>query len=325
MQATTNGIHHVTAIASDPQRNIDFYTRILGLRLVKLTVNYDDPSSYHLYYGDGAGHPGTLLTFFAWPGAGRGRRGTGQVGTTAFAIRPASLGYWMERLLQHGVHLVGSSPSPIERFDERAISFSDPDGLLLELVAHPGAEDRPYWEGGPVPAEHAIRGFHAVTLFEEGFDHTDQLLTGTLGFRPLQQEGSLYRYTAADGWPGSLVDIRVAPSFWRGVVAVGTVHHVAWRVPDDPTQRALRQELDGLGYNVTPVIDRTYFHSVYFREPGGILFEIATDPPGFTIDEPADELGTHLKLPPWLEPRRARLERLLPPLRLPGVAQGRAS
>ena len=154
-------------------------------------------------------------------------------------------------------------------------------------------------------------------MFEEGFDHTDQLLTSTLGFRPLQQEGSLYRYTAADGGPGSLVDIRVAPSFWRGVVAVGTVHHVAWRVPDDPTQQTLRQELDGLGYNVTPVIDRTYFHSVYFREPGGILFEIATDPPGFTIDEPLVELGTHLKLPPWLEPQRSQIEPILPLLRLP--------
>ncbi len=317
MNVATNGIHHVTAIASDPQRNLDFYTGVLGLRLVKLTVNFDDPSTYHLYYGNTGGDPGTLLTFFAWPGANPGRRGTGQAGVTAFAIRPTSLGYWMERLMRYGVHFVGSTPGPIERFDERVIAFSDPDGLLLELVAHPGAEARPSWEGGPVPAEHALRGFHAVTLFEEGYDRTDQLLTGTLGFRSLQQEGALYRYTVGDGGPGSLIDIRVAPDFWRGVVGVGTVHHVAWRVPDDPAQQTLRQELDTLGYNVTPVIDRQYFHSIYFREPGGILFEIATDPPGFTIDEPLAELGTHLMLPPWLAPERSQIEQVLPPLRLP--------
>jgi catechol 2,3-dioxygenase-like lactoylglutathione lyase family enzyme len=317
LNVATNGIHHVTAIASDPQRNLDFYTGVLGLRLVKLTVNFDDPSTYHLYYGNAGGDPGTLLTFFAWPGANPGRRGTGQVGFTAFAIRPASLGYWMERLLRHGVHFAGSAPGPVERFDERVIAFSDPDGLQLELVAHPAAEALPSWEGGPVPAEHALRGFHAVTLFEEGYDRTDQLLTGTLGFRSLQQEGALYRYTAADGGPGSLVDIRVAPDFWRGVVGVGTVHHVAWRVPDDPIQQTLRQDLDQLGYNVTPVIDRQYFHSIYFREPGGILFEIATDPPGFTIDEPLAELGTHLMLPPWLEPERVQIEQALPPLQLP--------
>lgn len=317
MKVATKGIHHVTAIASDPQRNLDFYTGVLGLRLVKLTVNFDDPSTYHLYYGNTMGDPGTLLTFFAWPGANQGRRGTGQVGVTAFAIRPASLGYWMERLMRHGVHFVGSTPGPVERFDERVIAFSDPDGLLLELVAHPGADALPSWEGGPVPAEHSLRGFHAVTLFEEGFDRTDQLLTGTLGFRSLQQEGALYRYAAAERGPGSLINIRVAPDFWRGVVGVGTVHHVAWRVPDDQAQQTLRRDLDKLGYNVTPVIDRQYFHSVYFREPGGILFEIATDTPGFTIDEPLAELGTNLMLPPRLEPERSQIEQVLPPLRLP--------
>lgn len=317
MKVATKGIHHVTAIASDPQRNLDFYTGVLGLRLVKLTVNFDDPSTYHLYYGNTMGDPGTLLTFFAWPGANQGRRGTGQVGVTAFAIRPASMGYWMERLMRHGVHFVGSTPGPVERFDERVIAFSDPDGLLLELVAHPGADALPSWEGGPVPAEHSLRGFHAVTLFEEGFDRTDQLLTGTLGFRSLQQEGALYRYAAADRGPGSLINIRVAPDFWRGVVGVGTVHHVAWRVPDDQAQQTLRRDLDKLGYNVTPVIDRQYFHSVYFREPGGILFEIATDTPGFTIDEPLAELGTNLMLPPRLEPERSQIEQVLPPLRLP--------
>lgn len=317
MKVATKGIHHVTAIASDPQRNLDFYTGVLGLRLVKLTVNFDDPSTYHLYYGNTMGDPGTLLTFFAWPGANQGRRGTGQVGVTAFAIRPASMGYWMERLMRHGVHFVGSTPGPVERFDERVIAFSDPDGLLLELVAHPGADALPSWEGGPVPAEHSLRGFHAVTLFEEGFDRTDQLLTGTLGFRSLQQEGALYRYAAAERGPGSLINIRVAPDFWRGVVGVGTVHHVAWRVPDDQAQQTLRRDLDKLGYNVTPVIDRQYFHSVYFREPGGILFEIATDTPGFTIDEPLAELGTNLMLPPRLEPERSQIEQVLPPLRLP--------
>jgi len=317
MNANILGIHHVTAIAGDPQRNVDFYTSVLGLRLVKLTVNFDDPSAYHLYYGDEAGHPGTILTFFAWPDARRGRQGTGQVGVISLAIRPSALAYWIERFVQHGVRYKG----PTQRFDEQVLAFRDPDELALELVAHPNVEDRPYWRGGPVLAEHAIRGLYGVTLWEEGYELTAKLLTESLGFRLLDEQGSYFRYTVGEGGPGALVDVRSAPDFWRGVVAVGTVHHVAWRTPNDEQQLVWRDKLAGLDLNVTPVMDRQYFHSIYFREPGGVLFEIATDPPGFTVDEPLERLGTHLKLPPWLEPQRKRIEQILPSIRLPGREQ----
>src|ERR671932_1886405 len=315
----TLGIHHVTAIAGDPQKNLDFYAGLIGLRLVKLTVNFDDPTTYHLYYGDGAGKPGTILTFFPWSGAGRGRPGTGQVSAVAFAIRPASLGYWVERLVQHGVKDEG----PARRFGEQVLSLRDPDGLQVELYAHEPAEAWDTMPVGMLPNEHEVRGFHSVTLWEEGYEQTAQLLTNQLGFRAAGDEHNVFRYIAAGGaaaspgTPGTIVDVRCAPGFWRGVVAVGTIHHVAFRAQDDATQLELRTRLAGQGLNVTPVIDREYFHSVYFREPGGVLFEIATDPHRFTVDEPLDELGTHLKLPPWLEGDRKELESVLPPLKRP--------
>jgi glyoxalase family protein len=315
MSTAIPGIHHVTAITGNPQQNVDFYTGVLGLRLVKLTVNFDDPGAYHLYYGDAVGHPGTILTFFAWVGAPGGRHGTGQVGITSFSIPQAAVEYWRERLGGHGVHVQGLS----QRFDEQALAFTDPDGLMLELVAHPWTPERPGWDGGPVPAAHAIRGLHAITLWEDGYERTAAFLTDTLGFRPLDHHGSVVRFTTGEGGPGALVDVRSAPDIWQGQVAAGTVHHVAWRTPSDEEQQAWRQEIAGRGVDVTPVLDRRYFHSIYFREPGGVLFEIATDPPGFTVDEPPEELGTHLQLPPWLEPQRAQLERLLPSLRLPGA------
>src|SRR6059058_1561337 len=315
------GIHHVTAIAGDPQRNVDFYTRVLGLRLVKLTVNFDDPRSYHLYYGDEQGHPGTLLTFFAWPGVPRGRQGTGQVTVTSFSIPQASLDYWLERLSQHGV----SSTGPMSRFDETVLSLLDPDGLVLELVAHPQAELRPAWKEGPVPAEYAVRGVHTITLSEDGYERTAELLTETLGFRPLSEENSVFRYEAGEGGPGAYVDVRCTPELRRGLVAAGTVHHVAWRTPTDEHQQTWRGALAGLNFNVTPVMDRKYFHSIYFREPGGILFEIATDPPGFTVDESVEQLGTRLELPPWLEPYREELEQVLPAVRLPAAGTGKPS
>jgi len=311
------GIHHVTAIAGDPQRNLDFYTGLLGLRLVKLTVNYDDPGTYHLYYGDATGRPGTILTFFTWPDAPRGRLGTGQTAATALAIPRASLGYWVERLVQHGVAHEG----PTVRFgtlDEETISFRDPDGLALELVAAPRAEERPGWEGGSVPAEHAIRGVHGVTLWEERPERTAALLTETLGFRRVAEEGGLVRYAAGAGGPGTFVDVRDAGNPRRGSVAVGTVHHVAYRTPTDEGQRAWLADLAGHGAHVSPIMDRQYFHSIYFREPGGVLFEIATDLPGFATDEPTERLGTGLRLPAWLESHRAELEAALPPARLPG-------
>jgi len=317
MTKQIRGIHHVTAIAGDPQRNLEFYTGVLGLRLVKLTVNYDDPAGYHFYYGDGQGQPGTILTFFPWPGAPRGRQGTGQVTLASFAVPQSSLGYWQERFQAHAV----SSERPGSRFDEEVLAFRDPDGLPLELVASSRGDGREPWAGGAVPAEHAIRGFHGLTLAEEGYERTASLLAEFLGFRLAQEKGNRFRYQAGPEGTGALVDVLCLPNALPGRVAVGTVHHVAWRTPNDEEQKSWRAQIAALGFNVTPVIDRLYFHSIYFREPGGVLFEIATDPPGFTVDETVEQLGTGLMLPPWLEARRESLERSLPPLRLPRMAR----
>lgn len=265
MSTTTSGIHHVTAIAGDPQRNLDFYEGVLGLRLVKRTVNFDDPGTYHLYYGDESGQPGTILTFFPWPGAPKGRKGTGQVTAIAFAIPQEAVGYWVERLIGHGVRFEG----PTERFGDRVIFFEDPDGLWLELVAHAGAEDLPLWGEGPVQAESAIRGFFGVTLWEEGHDRTTGLLTESLGFRPVRDDGKRFRYVAEGGAPGGVVDVVCQPEGWRGAVAVGTVHHVAFRATGDEEQLEWRGEIASRGLDVTPVLDRQYFRSIYFREPGG--------------------------------------------------------
>jgi glyoxalase family protein len=309
-----SGIHHVTAIATDPQRNVDFYLQTLGLRLLKQTVNFDAPDPvYHLYYGDEVGTPGTILTFFPWPGSPQGRRGAGQATTTSFSVPEASLGWWRERLDRLGVDV-----SAIEaRDEEEALSLYDPDGLRIELVGHAGTDPRPPWEDGPVPAAHAIRGFHSVTLTESGYEDTVGLLTATLGFELVDESGPRARFAVAGGGPGAVVDVVCSPESSPGQVAAGTVHHVAWRTPDDDEQLGWRRDLVGHGLNVTPVMDRNYFHSIYFREPGGVLFEIATDPPGFQIDEPLLELGRRLRLPPWLEPRREEIERHLPPLKLP--------
>jgi len=313
MSNAIQGIHHVTAISGHPQQCLDFYAGFLGLRLVKLTVNFDDPGTYHLYFGDEAGSPGTILTFFPWPDTYPGRRGTGQVSAVAFSVLPEALDFWAEHLRRHGVGYMG----PEDRFGDPVLRFVDPDGLQLELVGDPGAgEGRPWW-GGSIPEAAAIRGFHSVTLLEDGFERTDELLRFPLGFHPHGTEGNRYRYRAGDSRIGALVDLLVTPNTISGSVGVGTVHHVAWRVPDDEAQRQRRRDLAGRGLNVTPVIDRRYFHSLYFREPGGILFEIATDPPGFTLDEPLEELGGRLQLPTWLESRRPALEQALPPLRLP--------
>lgn len=305
------GLHHVTAIASDPQRNIDFYTTVLGLRLVKKTVNYDDPGTYHFYYGDETGHPGTVLTFFPWPGARRGRNGTGQVTVTSFLIPEKATGFWIERLKKHGIAVSG----PLLRFDEEVLSFSDPDGLQLELVASALAESRQPWNGGPIPGEQAVRGFYGVTMAEEGYERTAGLLTQTLGFQHLGEKGERFRYRAGTGTWAGLVDVVCLPSAPRGQVAAGSVHHVAWRTPDDRQQASWQQQIADLGYNVSPIMDRQYFHSIYFREPGGVLFEIATDAPGFAVDEPVEELGIRLSLPRWLEPMREQLQRSLPALR----------
>ena len=317
MPNASTGLHHVTAIATDPQRNADFYHAALGLRLVKTTVNFDSTGTYHLYFGGEAGEPGTLITFFPWPGAPGGRRGTGQATTVSFSVPEGSLGWWHEHLKERGV-AVGA---PSTRSSEEALGVRDPEGLDLELVAHPHALPRPPWEAGPIPAEHAVRGLHSVTLTEAGFEDTAELLTGTLGFQLVEDAGNRYRFATGTGGTGALVDVRCCPESPQGLVAAGTVHHVAWRTPNDTEQVRWRETLVGRGLNVTPVLDRQYFHSIYFREPGGVLLELATDPPGFTVDEPLMRLGRALKLPPWLEPDREAIEASLPRLSVPGAEQ----
>ncbi len=313
------GLHHVTAIASDPQRNLDFYAGLLGLRLVKRTVNFDDPERYHFYFGDEVGTPGNILTFFPWPGARAGRQGPGQVAVTSFAILPAALGFWVERFVGHGIRYEGPVRREASGADgEQVISFRDHDGLMLELVAHPGAGARAAWGGAPgISLDYAIRGFHSVTIWVEDGAATERTLVDTLGLRLVRQEGSTTRFAAGDGGPGTLVDVRTTGGFVRGAGGAGTVHHVAWSVADDASQLAVRDRVDRAGLSPTPVIDRNYFHSVYFREPGGVLFELATNPPGFTIDEPADRLGERLMLPRQFEADRARIEAVLPPIHLP--------
>jgi glyoxalase family protein len=318
--ADIEGLHHVTAIAGEPQPNIDFYTGVLGLRLVKLTVNFDDPATYHIYYGDGQGHPGTILTFFPWPGAMRGRIGTGQLTVTSFAVPEKSLPYWRRHLRNRRVEFDEATSD----FGEEMLFLRDPDGLQLELVSTANAEPDRVWERGPVPSEHAVRGFHRVTLSENGYERTASLLTGALGFKQIAREGSRFRYAVRNNRPGAILDLVCVPEGRSGRVAVGTVHHLAWRTATDAEQVQWRDALTRLEYDVTPIIDRQYFHSIYFREPGGVLFEIATDPPGFATDETVDRLGTSLKLPSWLEKARPELERLLPRIELPKIAGGKA-
>ncbi|MGA8911952.1 MAG: ring-cleaving dioxygenase [Nitrososphaeraceae archaeon] len=320
------GIHHVTAITSDPQRNIDFYANNLGLRFVKLTVNQDDPTSYHLYYGDELGRPGTILTFFHWPDAPKGHRGTSEVTSTSFLIPENSMSYWIDRFKTKQMDFRG----PYKRFDdEQVITLNDPDGLELELVAHKSAEERSVnvWKEGPIPIEHAIRGFYSVTLSEQGYEDTASVLANDLGFILTRQDGSRFRYEIPAQEEevrggADIIDVLCLPYTQQAVTGIGSVHHVAWRTPTDEQQKLLRHKIIKDGLNATPVIDRFYFHSVYFREPGGVLFEIATNPPGFSIDEKAEDLGTHLVLPPWIESMRKDLEKILPPVHLPNKQKG---
>ena len=308
-----DGIHHVTAIASDPQPNLDFYVRFLGLRLVKRTVNFDDPGTYHFYYGDEIGRPGSILTFFPWPGAARGRHGSGQVTLTSFAVPADSLDYWSERAQRFGFQAVREA----DRFGESVLALLDGDGLAVELIASPTCPTAPYPEGADVPSEYGLRLIHSATLTESDPARTIALLTDTMGFRESGREANRTRFVVGDGLPGSIVDILADPDVKRGRQGAGTVHHIAFRTPDDEHQAGWSQTLMNLGYHVSPVMDRNYFHSIYYREPGGVLFEIATDPPGFTVDEPAEELGMNLKLPEMYEPMRERIEGVLPPITVP--------
>jgi glyoxalase family protein len=312
MSPTLTGIHHVTAIASDPQRNLDFYTSVLGLRLVKLTVNFDDPGTYHFYFGNATGAPGSILTFFPWVGMRRGTVGSGQVSATAFAVAPDSLDYWQSRLAAAGVSLRDAGL----RFGERVLAFADPDGMPLELIGVAGLEPAGAWTGEDVPAAHAIAGFHGATLLVDEAAPTAALLT-EMGLTAAGVEGDRARYTFAGQGPGRAVDVVAVRDGLIGRMGAGTVHHIAWRTPDDAQQEAWRRQLAAAGAGVSPVMDRSYFHSIYFREPNGILFEIATDPPGFATDETPDHLGEALRLPPWMDSQRAEAERRLPALTLP--------
>lgn len=301
------GIHHVTALTSDAQKNIDFYTGILGMHLVKKTVNFDAPEVYHFYYGDESGSPGSILTFFPYKGLVRGRHGKGMLNTTTFSVPSSSFEYWTTRLNRFAVPF----KTPIERFGkETVVYFEDGDGLGLELVFN-DEDKRPGSTKGPVPAEHAIRGFYNVEIWEEGYERTAGLLTRQLDHTLIAQQGNRFRFAAADR-PGNYVDILCMPEVLKGLAGSGTVHHLAFATTDDKAQLAVREKLLALHVNPTPVLDRNYFKSIYFREPGGVLFEIATVSPGFAADEDKAHLGEALKLPPQFEAQRAHLESVLP-------------
>ena len=338
------GIHHITAIARNPQENFEFYTGVLGLRLVKLTVNYDNPTTYHLCYGDELGRPGTILTFFPWEHIPPGFRGTGQVVTISLLIPENAIEYWSNRFKDEGIVYY----EPKRRFDnnEQIITFYDRDGLKLELIASKEAENRKInaWKNGPIPVDYAIRGFYSVTLSIDGYEETASLLTNEMGFSKIAHEGNRFRFQIKDkhieeslnnldsnnkddqrlNFPSSsssIIDIVCLPYAQPGTMGVGTVHHVAWRTPTDESQLEMRKKIIRTRLNATPVIDRLYFHSVYFREPDGVLFEIATDLPGFLIDQKLEDLGQKLVLPKWLEPRREYLEKALPSINISNIDQ----
>jgi glyoxalase family protein len=313
MTDNLKGIHHITAISGEPQPNIDFYTQVLGLRLVKLTVNFDDPGRYHLYYGDEEGKPGTILTFFSWPGSRPGRNGAGQISEIAFSVPANSLAYWYDRLRSFEVPV----QRPVPRLNEEVMPFEDPHGLRLELIAREDVDGLPVWEKGALPAEHAVRGFHTATLQERDPDPVTSLLVDHFGYKLVGEEASYRRLHLDDGNAGSYIDILTVTNENAGMMGSGAIHHIAFRTPDDESQLAWQQTLNEAGFNVTEVMDRQYFRSIYFREPGGVLFEIATDIPGFAVDESIEELGSGLRLPPWYEGQRAAIVQALPEVKLP--------
>ena len=312
MTTTIDGLHHITAISGPPQRNLDFYAKVLGLRFVKRTVNFDDPSVYHLYYGDAAGTPGTVLTFFPWERLGRGRPGVGEASLTQFAVPAASLPFWRTRLEANDALISG----PSERFGENTLLGEDPDGLQFALVVSADEDRREPWTTEAIAREVAIRGFHGVTLTLADAAPTAALLEDLLGYEALGHEAGTHRFAAPHARHARLVDVVALPEGQRALQGRGSVHHIAFAVADRAAQMAMRERLVAAGYGVTPVIDRNYFYSIYFRSPGGVLFEIATAEPGFTVDEKVAELGQNLRLPRQHEHLRAELERTLPPLTL---------
>ncbi|HYN23134.1 MAG TPA: ring-cleaving dioxygenase [Thermoanaerobaculia bacterium] len=310
-----HGIHHVTAISGNAQQNLDFYTEVLGLRLVKRSVNQDAPDTYHLFYADAEGHPGTDLTFFPWPEMPVGRKGIGLAVEVGFAVPEGGLAFWTERLEAMGV----KGRTTETRFGERVLGFQDVHGLSLSLTETAERQEFAPWQGSPVPERHQIRGFHAVRLWERDLAATARFLRDGLGFETAAEEAGWHRFGVDGGGSGKWLEIRELPEERRGSWGTGAVHHVAFRVTDDGEQLAVRQRVVEAGGAPTPVIDRFWFHSVYFKEPGGVLFEIATDGPGFSVDEDPAHLGEQLILPPWLEPRRREIEAALPPLQTVGV------
>jgi glyoxalase family protein len=315
------GLHHVTAVARDPQRNVDFYRNVLGQRLVKRTVNFDSPDTYHFYFADETGSPGSVLTFFAWPDMRRGVRGNGEANAVAYNVPTGSLSFWQEHLKQNDV-----TPNPIEkRFGQDVLSFTDPDSMSVELVEVESLPIVHHWETGPVPQSHALHGFHSVTLWLDEVDPTAELLTQQMGYRFAGAENNRHRFISDTGALGHSVDIVHRPGKMQAGFGAGSIHHIAFRVPNDDAQLEYQSALSAAGFRVTQVMDRSYFHSVYFREQGGVLFEIATDTPGFLIDEPKDSLGESLKLPEWYEANRAEIEASLAPLTLTPVQKASVS
>lgn len=304
------GLHHVTAISGDPQRNVDYYTGVLRQHLVKRTVNFDDPGTYHLYYGDKVGSPGTILTFFPFVNAGPGRAGPGMASAVAYGVPEGGLDAWMAHLADAAIDFDG----PTERFGAPMITLVDPDGMVLELIETTGEHADPH----PGPADD---GFHSVTLWLDDPGPTARLLTEVMGYREAGHEHAngteRLRLRSPGGGRASMIDLKRSDDRSIGRQGAGSIHHVAFRAISDDVQREWRDRVGGFGLDVTPVIDRQYFNAIYFREPGGVLFEIATDPPGFAVDEDVAELGRHLKLPPRYEAHRAEIERVLPPLKVP--------
>jgi glyoxalase family protein len=305
-----SGIHHITVLASDPKRNAAFYTDVLGLRMVKRTVNFDAPDVYHLYYADAFGSPGTLMTVFPFPHAARGKRGTGEVSAVAWHVPASSRDYWISRLAEKSVGFDG----PSIRFGQEVLSFLDPDGLKLELVFSADPPMVMAWSQSSVPAEHQLRTFHGVTFSLQNAEPSLALLSTVMGARSIGAVGVRHRYALGEGSEAAMVDLVVDATLPWARQSAGSVHHIAWRVKSDAEHGAWRERLLAADGRVTEVIDRKYFHSIYFREPGGILYEIATDPPGMNVDEDWSELGQKLQLPPWYEPDRKKIEAVLPAL-----------
>ncbi len=310
MENQINGIHHITVMASDPQANYDFYTQTLGMRFIKKTVNFDAPDVYHLYYGDEIGSPGTILTFFPFPDARRGKRGTGEITIVSFSVPSNSLEFWMNRLANLAINFDG----PKSKFGHEYISLLDPDGMKVEIVEDDTADSMMGWYNGEIPAEHSIRKFFGSTFYLKDSKSTEDLLLGTMGAKFISSADKIKRYSLGEKETLTFIDVIEDTNTTRAVSGAGSVHHIAFRTANDEEQEEWRRKILEHGLYPTEMVDRNYFHSIYFREPGGILFEIATDQPGFMIDESFENLGTELKLPAWHEPKRKLIEQILIPL-----------